>query len=53
MKTARLFAYGISGIIAGLLLENASLRLRQKGGKKLRQIRKDAGKVVDRVVHPA
>lgn len=44
MKATRLLAYGIGGIIAGLLLENTGLRLRQKGGKKMRQLKKKVEK---------
>jgi len=44
MKTARLLAYGIGGIIAGLLVENGALRLRQKGGQKFRSLKKKGSK---------
>ena len=40
MKTGRLIAYAITGIIAGLLIENSSLRLKQKAGKKRRELKK-------------
>jgi hypothetical protein len=36
MKKARVLAYGIGGIIVGLLLENSVLRLREQGGQKWR-----------------
>lgn len=44
MKTARLLAYGIVGVIAGLLVENTSLRLKAKASKKVRHIKKGIGK---------
>lgn len=42
MKTARLIGYGVMGIIAGLLVENGTLRLKQKAGKKARSLGKAA-----------
>jgi hypothetical protein len=42
MKASRLLAYGIGGIIAGLLLENSGLRLRQQAGQKVRSLKKKA-----------
>ena len=40
MKLTRLIAYGIAGIVAGLLIENAGLRVKQKTGKKARAMKK-------------
>ena len=44
MKASRLIAYGIGGVIAGLLFENGALRLKAKGGAKIRSAKKQAGK---------
>ena len=44
MKKARILAYGIGGIIVGLLLENSVLRLREEGGQKWRALKKKADK---------
>jgi len=49
MKASRLIAYGIGGIIAGLLFENGALRLRAKGGQKIREAKKQAGKKLEKL----
>ena len=43
MKTGRLLAYAITGIITGLLIENCSLRLRAKASKKANALKKKVG----------
>jgi hypothetical protein len=47
MKASRLIVYGITGVIAGLLFENGALRLRAKGGQKIREAKKKAEKKLD------
>ncbi len=49
MKTTRLIAYAAAGIITGLLIENISLRARQKAGKKARQVKKDVSEGISRL----
>jgi hypothetical protein len=51
MKPGRLAAYAIGGIIVGLLLENNTLRLREKAGEKARAIKKKATEKYKAVVH--
>lgn len=49
MKTGRIVAYALGGIIVGLLLENSSLRLRQKASKKMNDLKKKVGEIEDTV----
>jgi sulfite exporter TauE/SafE len=46
MKTGRLMAYAAVGIIAGLLMENTVLHLKQKAGAKVRKAKKTANKKI-------
>jgi sulfite exporter TauE/SafE len=46
MKTGRLLAYAAVGIIAGLLLENTVLQLKQKTGAKARKLKKTTGRKI-------
>ena len=46
MKISRLLAYGAVGIIAGLLIENKALIVKQYAGAKSRMLKKKAGKVL-------
>ena len=42
MKLSRLLAYGAAGIIAGLLIENKSMNIKEKVACKARQLKKKA-----------
>ena len=42
MKISRLLAYGAAGIIAGLLIENRSINLKDEIACKARQLKKKA-----------
>lgn len=53
MKTGRLIAYAVAGVIAGLLAENFSLRLRNKAAKKMRTVKNDVTEKVKQVAHHA
>ena len=44
MKITKLLAYGAMGIIAGLLIENKALIVKQYAGAKARTLKKKAGK---------
>jgi len=46
MKLTRLLAYGAAGIIAGLLIENKALIVKQYAGAKTRKLKKKAEKIV-------
>ncbi len=50
MKTTRLLVYGIAGIISGLLIENATLRLKQKATGKARKLKKEADRKLEGLV---
>lgn len=49
MKTSRLLAYGIAGVITGLIVENGALRLKAKGGRKLREAKNETGKAIEKL----
>ncbi len=49
MKTGRIIAYALGGIIAGLLLENSGLRIRQKAVSKADDIKKKIRHVANAV----
>lgn len=51
MKTGRLIAYAVAGVIAGLLAENFSLRMRNKAAKKMRTVKNDVTEKVKQVAH--
>lgn len=40
MKISRLMAYGVAGIISGLLLENTLLQARQKARNRVKKLDK-------------
>jgi hypothetical protein len=44
MKTSRILAYGIAGIIAGLLIENKALIYKGKAKDGARKLQKDIKK---------
>jgi hypothetical protein len=46
MKMSRLLAYGAAGIIAGLLIENKALIIKQCAEAKARMLKKKAGKII-------
>ena len=48
MKTGRLLAYAITGIITGLIVENCALRLRAKAGKKKNEWKEKMGDKIAR-----
>ena len=48
MKISKLLAYAATGIIAGLLIENKALIIKQCADAKARMLKKKAGKVLHR-----
>lgn len=46
MKASRLIAYGVIGIIDGLIFENSALRMKQAANNKARRAVRDARKVI-------
>lgn len=48
MKMGRLLAYGVAGIISGLLLENKALIFKQKAKTKAGKIKKQASKALSK-----
>ena len=46
MKASRLLAYGIAGIIGGLLIENSALIFRRNAENKVRKLKKKIHKAV-------
>ena len=46
MKITKLFAYAAIGIIAGLLIENKALIIKQCAESKARMLKKKAGKIL-------
>ena len=46
MKIPKLIAYGIAGIIAGLLIENKALIIKQCAAAKARKLKKNAEKLM-------
>jgi hypothetical protein len=46
MKVSRLIWYGVAGVVAGLLFENKSLRVKGKAEHKGRQLKKKVSNVV-------
>lgn len=46
MKLSRLIWYGVAGVVAGLLFENKSLRIKSKASDKGRQLKKKVGDMV-------
>lgn len=46
MKAGRLLAYAAAGVIAGLLMENNVLHLKQKAGSKARKLKRSADRKI-------
>lgn len=46
MNVPKLFWYALGGIIAGLVIENKSLRLKNTAGKKIRKTKEQLQKKV-------
>lgn len=48
MKLSRLLTYGLCGMIAGLLIENTAMAVKQKVKDKGHTLKKKSAKVFDR-----